>query len=465
MLAILLAVVQVEESGRSGTRSLLPPRLGSFQDLTKAPFTDPKIREQARNFLTGLKVNVDSHFTSVWLSFDRQAFEVLKGHEPEAVRKFIADGAPLIKWAVTFFEPHKAIEHRENVTVFFDGQGRVSGMQRRLYEPEALRKVPDDSTLKTWRKDIAGWAGLEEASFNTASKDELLGSGHERADAAWILEDFGLGDLRVVISIRHQHGFLNWQKDILRPVDLSYLTDRRGGQGFAYWGAILLAVPLAFVVGARLGMPSPITFRLPLKLVLIVGLSLASVMACIQIAALWSSDMKILVLGFVAGIVFLGFLGVAIFQSDFSPFEPTRGMRLMSVGAVPVAFIIMSFSCSGNPFTGCSDVCSIVRMTVVPLSLLSLLSASHDRRFYGYAIALCVLGLTPHCICDNFVNHAWITWIGVSPMCYYFPFCVALVAVTGLCGIYPRLCLLASAGSTCGAALLGAGHQLFSWPW
>lgn len=465
VLAILLAVVQIQESGRAGIRSLLPPKLGALQDLTKAPFSDNEIRKRAREFLTGLHMDTGGYFSSVWLSFDRQAFEVIKGHEPERVRKFISMGAPLLKWAVTFFEPHKAIEHRESLTVFFDGEGRVSGMQRRLYEPEALRSVPEDSDLGKWRADIAGWAGLEEESFKTASKDELLGSGHERADAAWILDKLRLDGLRVVVSARHQHGFLNWQKNILRPVDLSYLTEQRAGKGFAYWAAILLAVPLAFVAGARLGMPSPMGFTQPLKLVVIVGLSLASVMAMLQMGALWNSDMKVLVMGFAAGVGFLGFAGVAIARAELSPVKVSGWMRAMFIGAVPLAFVIMSFSCSGNPFTGCSDVCSIVRMTVVPLTLFSLILGVHDRRFYAYAIGLCALGLMPHCICDNFVNHSWIAWLGVSPMCYYFPFCVALVAVTGLCGVYPRLCLLASAGSTCAAALLGAGHQLFSWPW
>ncbi|MDA1142992.1 MAG: hypothetical protein O3B01_30905 [Planctomycetota bacterium] len=491
MLATLLAVVQLMEMGSSEVQHLLPPKLGSFQDLLGAPFTDTEIREQARKVFASLNRSSDGLFlfigrkieraefegfyTSVWMNFDRSAFDILKHYSPEKVQDFVSRGAPLTKWAVTFFDPHKAIEHRESFSIFFDGRGGVAGVQRRLYKPEHIRSGGEEYDLEVWRKRIAGWVGVDENAFRTAGKNELLGSGHESADAAWILKGVELGELRVVVSVRLQNGFLNWQKDILRPVDLSYLSDRRSGKGFAYWAAIFIAVPLAFVAGARLGKQSPIPFKLPLQFVLTTGLILAGVMAMIQAGMLWKQgewipnhDLEgtfILLIGFLAGILFLGFVGVAIWRGQMSPEKVGRWKRAMFVGSVPLAFIIMSFSCSGDPFTGCSDVCSIVRMTVMPLSFLSIVLGTNDRRFYAYAIGLCFLGLTPHCICDNFVNHSWITWIGVSPMCYYFPFCVALVAVIGLCGIYPRLCLLAATGSTCGAALLGVGHQLFSWPW
>jgi hypothetical protein len=135
------------------------------------------------------------------------------------------------------------------------------------------------------------------------------------------------------------------------------------------------------------------------------------------------------------------------------------------LAAVGLSYLVMAVGCTADLFQGCTRVCTLVRLTVAPLTLAALFLGSRDTRFDLYAIGLAAVGLVPHCVCDNFANHPWIARIGASPLCFFLPFCVTLAAVSGLHGLRPVLCLIGAAAAVTAAAALGLGHQMLHYPW
>ncbi|MBI2192432.1 MAG: hypothetical protein HYU36_10660 [Planctomycetes bacterium] len=467
LLLLLFVLVERKELKRADVRSIIPPSLEGHEKLVRTAMGQEEIGRRASEALRSLGHDPEGFFYGLEVVMDEEAYEHLRSrHRPEEIESFAEESAPLVTWRVTFFRPRESLEQRERLTVILDAEGRLCGFQGYRYEPEELRQPLSAERLGEVRDRAAGWLKLPASSLTPVESLDLLGSGHERADAAWSVEGLSLGDARVVVSVRQRGEFLNFSKSILLPRDMSYLS--YAWKDWEFWGAVSLAAPLAFVLGLCLARPYPDPAVVPFRLepVLLGSLAAAAATCLVQSLALVPSH-PLFAAAFAAALPFFAFLAACLVWTPLDPSRPPVGrwMRLGLITAVPLAFLIMSLACSATLFTGCAQVCTLVRYTTLPLVLFAILLGGRDPRFYAYALALAALSLMPHCVCDNFINHCWIQWIGVSPMCYFFSFCVTLVSILGLCGIRPRLCAFASTGSALAVGLLGLGHQLLSFPW
>lgn len=461
-LLVLMVCVEIKELRRPATRSIVPPRLEGFEDLAQPRLSQELMIGRGKEVLRGLGYEPQNYYHGLEIELDESAFRFLKDRPRAEAVEFVQKGAPLITWKVTFFRPQESIEHRERLVVTLDVQGRLCGFRGYRYGPEQLREPPSEAWREEVRSKVAGWLEIPQEKLHRVESLELMGSGHERADAAWRVEGMPLEGASVVVSVRQKGEFLNFTRSILLPRDLGYIG--YAWQGYDFWTALFLAIPLAFIMGLCWGRAKPEAAGRWLKPALFGGLGLASAICLAQAAAMWESNF-VFALAFASTLPFFALLAFKLKQHLPHPSAVTLRMRAALITAVPLAYLIMSIGCSANLFTGCAEVCTLVRYISVPLGLFALLLGWGDRRFYVYGLSLCAFSLIPHCICDNFINHCWIEWFGVSPMCYFFSFCVALVSVIGLCGVLPRLCVLASAGTAVFVLLMAAGHQLFSFPW
>ena len=464
LLVVLFILVQWREGLGSKAGWRLPPELEGFEELTEPPFSQQELVQRAEHFIRS--VGLEPHrFHSVWPRFFQKGFNTLRAeHSDERLKEFMSNGAPLVKWWGTFYRPKEKFERGEQLALAFDHQGKLIGFEGYRFDAEEVRSSPSEEWRQGALQKVAASLDLDAGQLVAVPRTAVLGSGFEKADAVWKLEDASLGRAQVIVTASKRQNFLNFGKGVFLSGELGSLS--RAGRGYAFWGALFAAMPLAFVMGlARDREPRPIS-PVILRAALILGIAVACFMSGLQIMFLWKKQVWAAGI-FAAGIVFFITMGVFVFRRrEIAPLpEGSRWRPWLLIGAVPLAYFLMSLGCSGNPFTGCSNVCTLARYVCVPLAFFALILGKGDARFYLYALGMCALSLMPHCICDNFVNHHWMEMLGVSPMCYFYGFCVAIVSVSGLCGIATRLCLLASAGSAAMVAVFAAGHQLFGFPW
>lgn len=140
---------------------------------------------------------------------------------------------------------------------------------------------------------------------------------------------------------------------------------------------------------------------------------------------------------------------------------PARPIAGLAVASVPLAFLASTLDCSGLSFDGCTTVCTVQKVVVLPLVVVACVLRKPIA-----ILALSLAMLVPHCICLNVVNAWWIGALGASPMCFAWGFVAAVLGVATLEGRGRTwLSLGATYASTLGSTSFFVGHHYFHWPW
>jgi hypothetical protein len=170
-----------------------------------------------------------------------------------------------------------------------------------------------------------------------------------------------------------------------------------------------------------------------------------------------------LLLGIPAALLAAAAIAACVFAVRSAP-APAPAVRLPTVlaaFAIPFAFAASTFDCMGLSLEGCTTVCTVQKVVVLPL--VAVASAWRKPRTI---LALSLLMLVPHCTCLNVVNAWWIHAFGVSPMCFAWGFVGAVIGVSVLEGRgRPWLSLGVTYASSLGTAGFFVGHHYFHFPW
>lgn len=465
-LIALIAVVALDLPQHR--RSLPPPDLSGLEPLFHLELGQSELVARAREQVRAQGIDPDGMLSGVWQHYDRELLDRLRAaHGDAAVLELAARGAPLVTWTVTFYRPLERAAHYAGMSVTLDRGGRVVGFARWRYDPNALRSPVSDEWLAETRAALARRLGIDPARLERRGVTDFVGTELARADAVWQVAGLGLGSTRVVVQATRRQGVLNFSEELFDPSEEPGLS--RAGTTTAYWAAMLLATAIAFGLGAcARGGAEPPPSRGGERLAIAGGLVLAAAVCGVEAAALWRVGAPVHTAA-AAALLLVAALAGLLAALTWRPRRPTatpgRRLRIALIAAVPLSYVVMSIACTGYLEVGCTRACGLLRYTAAPLAVLSLVAAGRDPRFYGYAVLAAAAALVPNCVCDNFLNHPWVGWLGSSPMCYFFPFVVTLVAITGLRGLYPRLCLVAAAAGSVGAAAIGLSHQLLGFPW
>lgn len=465
---IALIVVVAREAPEHSRVGLPPPNLAGLEPLFHLELGQDELLTRARELVREQGIDPDGMLSGVWQRYDRKLLDRLRGAHGDAAVLDLADrGAPLVTWTVTFYRPLERAAHYAGMSVTFDRKGRVVGFARWRFDPNALRSPVPAGWRSQTRAALARRLGIDPARLERRSVTDFVGTELARADAVWQMAGLGLGSTHVVVQATRRQGVLNFSEELIDLAARPGLS--RAGTTTAYWAAMLLAMAIAFGVGVctRGGAeppPSPGGERLAVT----AGLGVAAAICAVEGAALFGVGAPVQTASaaaLLAVAAMAALLALLTARPRRSAAPPGRWLRAALIATVPLSYVVMSIACTGYLDVGCTRVCGLLRYTAAPLAVLSLVAAGRDPRFYGYAVLAAATALVPNCVCDNFLNHPWVGWLGASPMCYFFPFAVTLVAITGLRGLYPRLCLAAAAAGSVGAAAIGLSHQLLGFPW
>jgi len=464
-LLALFVRVQLTDEQRFFTDVETPAvDLDAYAELLRPALSHEQLVQRAREVAGALGVETQGLFHAVQPRVDRPALERLHGaHGVPEILAFAARGAPLCVWNVELYEPIAKAKGSVALRVSLDGQGRVTGLDR----PAEREHGSYTAWLDERRAEVPRWLGRDPASLEPIDVGgaELMGQ-RRRWEAQWRVVDLALGDLEARIRVELNRGRERLALFLHRPSDPD--SGSSGDGRFSFWGSLLLAVFMAFGIGRSATRGPPASGpRAPARWPLVVGLALAAGVSATQLVLTdRSTRLGPWLLG-VFALALASFLVLAVLVARARPDarRPGPWARWFFVAALPASYAVMYLGCSFDPFRGCTDVCSLVRLTVVPLALLSLVAGRDDGRFYAYALLLCAISLVPHCRCANDFNRPWIELVGASPMCYFLGYAAALLSVMGLSGILPRLAALLFLAAGTGGLLVGLGHQLFGFPW
>jgi len=145
--------------------------------------------------------------------------------------------------------------------------------------------------------------------------------------------------------------------------------------------------------------------------------------------------------------------------------DSKRGLFL---ALIPIGFLAASFDCTGLSLSGCSPVCTLIKLVWIPLIAVVCVVCIFTRNqvWLTAIVAMSFVPLAPHCVCYNVGNGWWIDRIGASPLCYGWGFVVSVLVVGALsegAALWPSLLVcLAIIG---GATGFFVSHHYFQFPW
>jgi small-conductance mechanosensitive channel len=149
---------------------------------------------------------------------------------------------------------------------------------------------------------------------------------------------------------------------------------------------------------------------------------------------------------------------------------PRRGgkARALLLAALPLGFLASSLDCMGLSLAGCSQVCTAIKLVVIPV--IALASAAYFRTaaawlLFGIAL-LSFVTLIPHCVCYNPGNGWWIEKLGASPVCYVWGFMVSMITLSALGNkgwLWPSVAVCY--GIIIGAMSFFLAHHYLHFPW
>lgn len=437
-----------------------PPTLEGYEALFDAP-SQEEIIARADAELARQGIDVEGTLHSVSQVFAEKIWDALrKDHSAAEIIAFADAGAPLVRWRVAYFEPYALASERARVRVMLDRELRVVAVDRVRYDPTIVRTPVDDVWAESAKERVAAAMQLDPGALHPRPMVDMAGTPLSRSDRVWEIEGLRLGEHTVAVGAREHAGFLNFTAFVMRlpgdpkPEDL----------GIAGWLAGVLAVLAAALLTTR---------RAPehrAERAILLGASIVFVVALAHLGLAVFSGARVTLTGTavvgLAGAVLAG-LGWR-FRSllkggGLRP--PSRGIALALAGVAGLAFIATCVLCGGPLARGCCEGCGMLRCYVAPVVMFALVLATWRPDAAAFAVLFGAVMLTPHCTCDNFVNHGWLRTLGTSPLCFLPFFAAVVVAAAGQRGLYPRVSLVVL-GLLCITTLgIGVSHALFKFPW
>lgn len=473
-LGIMLAVLSVRDSHGHRHAGRFDPK--GFEALFEADHADVVARASAYLRETdGLQwpsvgaLDPNTAMRGVSQILDRPTLKALaKDHTREEIEAFADAGAPLVAWRVAYFRPFEYARDTEAVRVTVDRTGRVTAADRGNYKPAGTRDLPSEAWVSQARIDAAAALRIDAERLQPLDKDALPPGARRLgySDGLWRVDGLELGGFSVVVGAWTYGSSIGFQTRVLElrgPGD-----EAPTSWGSEAWVAAVLTVVMAMMLGAWTRDPDPPPTN-PDAL-LVPGFALGVAMALGQIGLMLTSRHGYHpgVMGvFIVVAIVLGTAGLVFARArrrgDLEP--PSPGIAIALVALAVAAFIASCWLCGGPFARGCCERCGILRCTAAPLIIAALVLARTRPRFAGDAMVLSVVMLTPHCICDNLVNHHWMAAIGTSPMCFFLFYGTTLTALAGLRGVFSKLTLTLGVLALVVTGVLAYTHHTYHFPW
>lgn len=148
--------------------------------------------------------------------------------------------------------------------------------------------------------------------------------------------------------------------------------------------------------------------------------------------------------------------------------QMSAATRAALLFAIPAGFLASSFDCTGLAASGCSPLCTFVKLGWIPLlaACCAALFFTGKRWLQTVITVAAFLPLAPHCVCYNVGNAWWIDRLGASPTCYAWGGAASLVALTALRAggrVWPSLIVCAAIIG--GSTAFFISHHYFQFPW
>lgn len=143
---------------------------------------------------------------------------------------------------------------------------------------------------------------------------------------------------------------------------------------------------------------------------------------------------------------------------------PKGRFRLFLLIAMPLAFILDSQIC-GLGLKACSTACNIISYSLIVLSIITAYRLHKDQPIGGIMIAIIVICVVPHCICEAPINEIWHNWIGFAPTCQVIPLATTLFSITALKGIRTRFSAAMALLLLVVTVFIAVGNPLWGFPW
>lgn len=422
---LLCAMILVVNRSASPPHHSAPTDLQAWAHLARPPLAPEMLKAEAAAVLRELGYETQNLSASLSPRVNRLR-AAAQALTPEEVESIANRGAPLVQWAISFFDPSEVLD-AHTATVIFDQNGALCEVWSRLRPPP----------------------------------EGALDAAVARVAAAWSAGELVPGKARLEIGSDRSPESLN----VYRAVSFPGADGRAMPRGLSFWAAFVLAGLVAFGMGAarRDSPPAP---RLPVRPLVLAATALAAVLGLVEAAAMpkQAPYSLAITLGFLLGAALFGSLWLSIRRAERPRQLPAAG-RVAFVVAVPLFYAAASFACLGWSFEGCCPACSLVRYALAPLVCLAVLLGLRDARFRAYALLLAALSLVPHCVCENMINAPWIARLGRSPMCYAPGFAGTVLAVAALEGLSARLSAAVAIVAGGVVAAGSVGHTVFHVPW
>ena len=410
----------------------------------------------------GGPLNPDTTLNGATQLVDHKLIKKLEAeHSREEIIAFARAGAPLVRWKIAYFRPFEYAGRQEVVRVIVGLDGRIVAANYNYRGEGETRERPSDAWVEGQRQQIAAALHVDAERLLPLELSEFEGSSLANYDALWRVDGIELGEFVLVAGAFRFPTTKGFGARVVRLGEPPEPT---------YWGvgafvAAGLAVMLAFIMGrARPDGDPGSSDRL-----LLVGFGVGVVLVLAQLGLMATGktiNVAAIVL-FVVVAIGLSGTGVvfarALRRGSLQP--PSRGVGIALVVLAAAAFIASVLMCGGTLARGCCERCGILRTSVAPVVLMALALARSRPQFGGDVVLLALAPLTPHCVCDNLVGHAWIMRLGASPMCFFLFYGAILVALTGLRGVFARASLAVGALALVVTGVLAYSHHVYHFPW
>ena len=152
------------------------------------------------------------------------------------------------------------------------------------------------------------------------------------------------------------------------------------------------------------------------------------------------------------------------FRSKKEAIAPKGRMRIILLSAIPLAFILDSQIC-GLGFKACSIGCHVISYSLIGLSIITAYQLFKEKSVGGLLIALIVLSLIPHCVCEAPINALWHSWLVYAPTCQVIPLATTLFAITAIKGRRSRLSIVMVIVLLIMTVFIVVGNAIWGFPW
>lgn len=143
---------------------------------------------------------------------------------------------------------------------------------------------------------------------------------------------------------------------------------------------------------------------------------------------------------------------------------PKGKFRQFLLIAMPIAFILDSQIC-GLGLKACSTTCNIISYSLIVLSIITAYRLHKNQSIGGIMIAIIVICVVPHCICEAPINTIWHNWLGYAPTCQVIPLATTLFSITALKGIRTRFSAAMVLLLLVVTVFIAVGNPLWGFPW